>query len=151
MDEIQLNELLELCSKNQELFDFVLKIINRERAKGLAKEDLVVFTSTGWNWDVEDPQDFNIDDRAIFAQYNLDFAVDLPNEEPWELILLEKEFCEYFTGFNYDKIRLDNGKLLFLIDNEDYLSFCMYDEDKIVDGAVDGLRWGMPHLYRESI
>jgi len=156
MDEIELNELLELCSNNQKLFDFILGIINREKKAGSPKEDLVAYTSTNWEWDVEDIDEYYdpdevFEDKWIFAQYNLDWAQDLPDEDPWELLQLEDEFCRYFHGFNFDDIRLDNGDLLFLIDKEDYLAFKMYSKDKIVDNAVDGIRWNMEHLYRTSI
>lgn len=156
MEEIELNELLALCSNNPKLFDFVLKIINREKKAGLL-DDLCAYTSTGWDWDVEDIEDFgDIEedediDRWIFAQYNIDEAMTWPDEDAWELRQLEMEFCKYFRNFNWDDITLDNGDLLFLIDNEDYLSFVMYSKDKMINGAVDGIKWGMDFLYRPSI
>lgn len=152
MEEIEIKDLLALCSTNDDLFDFILSIVNEYK-----DEKIPVFTSTNWEWDVEDIDDFgDIDDdedidRFIFAQYNMDMAIDMPDEEAWELCQLDTDFLKYFRGFDFNKIRLDNGDYLFLIDNDDYMHFSMYTPDKLKSGAVEGLKWGMEFLYRESI
>jgi hypothetical protein len=64
-------------------------------------------------------------------------------DDGWEMEMVPDVFANYLHNFNWSDITLDNGKYLFLLENEDYLFFQIFDKEKMEDGKVDwhGINW----------
>jgi hypothetical protein len=127
--------LLDNCKNNKKLRAFINKLFkNNPDVEILAWEDY------GWEWDVEC---YGIDGGEV-AICNHDYRDDVCYEsDGWELYNLEHSFSNYFDNFNWQDITLDNGKYLLLLDEDDHLTFHIFDKEKMEDGKVDfyGITW----------
>jgi hypothetical protein len=122
--------VLELCKNNPQLSAFVRQTFLRNPQKDIFLNDV-----SDWNWDFEIGE-FS----SLFYLRNedmLEFDEELPLEERgWQQETLEMFFEEYalYDNDELEKVILDNGKVLFLLDQDDYLEFVILDEEKIVGG-----------------
>lgn len=122
--------VLELCKNNPQLSAFVRQTFLRNPQKDIFLHDV-----SDWNWDFEIGE-FS----SLFYLRNedmLEFDEELPLEERgWQQETLEMFFEEYalYDNDELEKVILDNGKVLFLLDQDDYLEFVILDEEKIVGG-----------------
>lgn len=123
------NELLGICKKNPELQKFINHIFSVFNDK-----EILAFDVSDWNWDFEIGE-FS----SLFYLRNedmLEVDEDLPIEERgWQQNTLEELFEQYAL---YDdelkKATLDNGKVILLLDQDDYLEFVILDKEKIQGG-----------------
>jgi hypothetical protein len=120
--------LLKLCTNNKNLKNFINKVFRENK-----DTEICAWEDYGWEWDVECDGE---DDGAEIAICNHDLG-------EWEMFDAPKAFASYFHSFNWDDIKLDNGKILLLTDEQDYLSFHIVDNEKMEDGMVDlhGITW----------
>jgi hypothetical protein len=128
--------LLRLCANNRNLKNFINKVFRENKDK-----QICAWEDYGWEWDVECN---GSDEGAEIAICNHDLRDDKHYEgNGWEIYNAPKVFGNYFSNFNWDDIKLDDGKFLLLIDEEDYLSFQIFDGEKMEDGMVDvhGILW----------
>lgn len=120
--------LLKLCTNNKNLKNFINKVFRENK-----ETEICAWEDYGWEWDVEC---YGSDEDAEIAMCNHDI-------DGWEMFDVPKAFASYFHSFNWDDIKLDNGKILLLTDEQDYLSFHIVDNEKMEDGMVDlhGITW----------
>lgn len=122
--------VLALCKNNPQLSSFVRQTFLRNPDK-----DIFLYDVSDWNWDFEIGE-FS----SLFYLRNedmLEIDEDLPIEERgWQQNTLEMFFEEYalYDNDELEKVVLDNGKVLFLLDQDDYLEFVILDQEKIVGG-----------------
>ena len=128
--------LLKLCTKNTKLKNFINRVFREYEYM-----EISAFDDYGWEWDIEC---YGVDGANV-AMCNHDFRDDdCYDGNGWELSDVPTIFSKYFSdSFKWDNIRLDNGKLLLLTDECDYLAFHIVDYDKMEDGKVDfyGINW----------
>lgn len=122
-------ELLDLCKNNPQLSSFIRQTFLRNPHKEIMFHDV-----SDWDWDFEIGE-FS----SLFYIKNEDMIEadeDLPIEERgWEQNTLEMFFEEYaLYDEELEKATLDNGKVLVLLDQDDYLEFLMLDLKKVVGG-----------------
>jgi hypothetical protein len=122
-------EMLELCKNNQQLADFI-----KQTFLGNPKKEIVAYDQSSWEWDFEIGE-FS----SLFYIKNEDMVEvdeDLPIEERgWQQNTLEETFEEYaLYDDELEKATLDNGKVLVLLDQDDYLEFLILDLKKVVGG-----------------
>ena len=127
--------LLRLCTNNKNLKNFINKVFRENKDK-----QICAWEDYGCEWDVE----CHGDEGSEIAICNHDIRDDKYHEgDGWEIFDAPKVFGNYFSNFNWDDIKLNDGKFLLLIDEEDYLSFNIVDEKNMEDGMVDlyGILW----------
>jgi hypothetical protein len=121
--------VLALCKNNPQLTEFVKQTFLRYTDKEIIFLDDV----SNWNWDFE--FDYGNSAFALRNEDMLELDKDLPIEDRgWQPETMEEFFEEYGCDFDWDKLTLDNGKVLFLLDQEEYLEFLVLDQDKIEEG-----------------
>jgi hypothetical protein len=127
--------LIRVCGDNTKLKRFINKFF-----KANTDATIYAWDDYGWEWDLE--IDGGIEGGTL-AFCNHDNRDDEYYEgDGWELSYLEESFALYFDTFNHwDKVTLPNGKVLMLLDEDDYYAFQILDRDKIEDGKVD--YWGL--------
>jgi hypothetical protein len=128
--------LLKVCTKNKKLTNFIKKFFAENK-----DQEICAYEDYGWEWDIES---YGKGEGAEIAICNHDWRDDDCWEgDGWEMELVPSEFADYFHNFNWKDITLDNGKILLLIDRQDYLFFQIVDMEKLEDGKVDwhGLNW----------
>ena len=122
--------VLALCKNNPQLTKFVKQTFLRYPDKDI----LLIDDVSNWNWDFEIGE-FS----SLFYLRNedmIEFDDDLPIEERgWQENTLEETFESYaLYDDELEKAKLDNGKVLLLLDQDDYLEFLILDQEKIVGG-----------------
>lgn len=122
--------ILVLCKNNPRLTEFVKQTFLRNPNK----EIILIDDVSDWKWDFE----FECGESGAFALRNedlIEFDEELPLEERgWQHEDLEQFFEEYNCDFEWEKLVLDNGKVLFLLEQYEYLEFIILDRDKIEEG-----------------
>ena len=120
--------VLALCKNNPQLTEFVKQTFLRYPNK-----DIFLYDVSNWNWDFEFDYGYSV--FALRNEDMLEIDEDLPIEDRgWQPETMEEFFEEYGCDFDWDKLTLDNGKVLFLLDQEEYLEFLVLDQDKIEEG-----------------
>ncbi len=128
--------LVNVCKNNKKLKNFINKFFRENK-----DVEILAWEDYGWEWDIEC---YGEDDGAEMAICNHDFRDDDCHEgDGWEINDCHPAFAKYFHNFNWDDITLDNGKMLILVDNQDYFAFHILDFDNLEDGKVDwyGISW----------
>lgn len=128
--------LLKLCTNNRNLKNFIKKVFRENKNK-----EICAWDEEDSKWDVEC---YGCDEGSEIAICNHDCRDDKNYVgDGWEIFDAHVLFGNYFENFNWDDIKLDNGKFLLLTDEEDYLSFHIVDNEKMEDGMVDlyGITW----------
>lgn len=123
------SELLKLCKKNTMLSEFIDTIF-----LNYSDKEILAFDISDWNWDFEIGE-FS----SLFYLRNedmLEVDEDLPIEERgWQQNTLESLFEQYaLYDDELEKATLDNGKVILLLDQDDYLEFVILDKEKIQGG-----------------
>lgn len=120
--------VLALCKNNPQLTEFVKQTFLRYPNK-----EIFLYDVSNWNWDFEFDYGYSV--FALRNEDMLEIDEDLPIEDRgWQPETMEEFFEEYGCDFDWDKLTLDNGKVLFLLDQEEYLEFLVLDQDKIEEG-----------------
>jgi hypothetical protein len=120
--------VLALCKNNPQLTEFVKQTFLRYPNK-----EIFLYDVSNWNWDFEFDYGYSV--FALRNEDMLEIDEDLPIEDRgWQPETMEEFFEEYGCDFDWDKLTLDNGKVLFLLDQDDYLEFVILDQDKIEEG-----------------
>lgn len=110
--------LLKICTKNKKLTKFIKKFFEKNQ-----DIEICAWDDIGYKWDIECEEKIEV---AIFNQHFDDwFMYDTP-----------KEFLNYFTDWEWNKITLDNGKYLLLVDEDEYFSFFIVNPKKMKDGYI---------------
>lgn len=119
---MKVSELQNLSQNNKALLDFINGIFTRELSEDYDLPD--IYEDYGWEVNYE----FDMQILVL----NHDFRDDdyFPGNG-WTPYFLEPTFNKFLNA-NLEKIRLDDGKLLFLINNEDYIYFQIFSEDNFV-------------------
>lgn len=120
--------VLALCKNNPQLTEFVKQTFLRNPDKDFILDDV-----SNWNWDFE----FGCGCSAFSLRNEdmLELDEDLSIEDRgWQSENIEEFFEDYACDFDWDKLLLDNGKVLFLLDQEEYLEFLILDQEKIKEG-----------------
>jgi hypothetical protein len=121
--------VLVLCENNPRLTEFVKQTFLRNPDKDIILVDDV----SDWNFDFE--FDYGNSAFALRNEDMLELDEDLPIEDRgWQPETMEEFFEEYGCDFDWDKLLLDNGKVLFLLDQDEYLEFLILDRAKIEEG-----------------
>lgn len=125
--------LLKNCTKNKKLKNFINRVFRENK-----DIEICAWEDYGWEWDIEC---FDEDDcGSKVAICNHIFRDDGWEDGGWLMYDVPALFSNYFNdSFNWGDIRLDNNKYLLLIDEGDYLSFHIFDENKMEDGKADFL------------
>jgi hypothetical protein len=97
-------------------------------------KEILAFDLSNWYWDFEIGE-FS----SLFYLRNedlIEFDEDLPIEERgWQQNTLEGLFEQYaLYDDELEKATLDNGKVILLLDQDDYLEFVILDKEKIQGG-----------------
>ena len=141
-NELVEQALLNVCIKNKKLTKFIKKIFLNNKNK-----EICAWEDYGWEWDIEcygkgEGAEFAICNHDLrYDKYSLD--EDSVGDDGWEMEMVPDVFANYLHNFNWSDITLDNGKYLFLLENEDYLFFQIFDKENMEDGKVDwhGINW----------
>jgi hypothetical protein len=127
--------LLKLCTNNRNLKNFIKKVFRENKHKEICACD-----EEDSKWDVEC---YGCDEGSKIAIHSHYFIEQFSKLDDWEIFNVPMVFGNYFHNFNWDDIKLDNGKFLLLTDEHDYLSFHVVDNETMEDGKVDlhGITW----------
>lgn len=117
--------LLKTCTKNKKLTNFIKKFFKENQ-----DTEICAFDDYGWEWDIEKNGDIEI------AICNHDF-IDDDFCDGWFMYDTPKAFSKYFDCWEWEKLTLDNGKYLLLVDEGDYFAFHIVDSTKMEDGYID--------------
>lgn len=127
--------LINICGKNLKLKRFINKFFKEN-----PDADINAWEDYGWEWDIEI---YGGEDGGELAICNHDYRDFDDDMDGWFLHQLEPSFALFMDDFStgWEKVTLPNGKVLMLIDEQDYFSFHIFDRDNMEDGKVDF--WGM--------
>lgn len=123
-------ELISLCSENKKLSNLLKKIIS----SGVE----IHIDDTPKHWDVEIAQDF---DNNTIALVDED---DTSHDAGWGLFEFNKDFSKLLGAYEWDNLKLSDGRVLFLIDFDKYSILHVLLVDKMINGAVECISWGSP-------
>lgn len=120
--------VLVLCKNNPQLSDFIKQTFLRNPDMDIILDDV-----SNWNWDFEFDYGYSV--FSLRNEDMLELDEDLPLEDRgWQPETIESYFDDYACDFDWGKLTLDNGKVLFLLDQEEYLEFLILDRAKIEEG-----------------
>ena len=129
------DELLALCSKNPELKKFVQGTITKYKNDGI---ELNNYKNYDWAWDVEiDMYDESLPYTTECMMICNGDMIDDENDG-WEVASVDEDFLKYLENNYWSKNTLDNGHVLFLINEDFFTYFQAFSLEKLKDGKVDG-------------
>jgi hypothetical protein len=120
--------LLKNCTNNKRLTNFIKKFFKENQ-----DTEICAWEDYGWEWDI----DFYEEIEIAICNHDLrdeDFNDDC---DGWFTYDVPTAFSKYFKTWEWEKITLDNGKYLLLVDEGDYFSFHIVDPHKIEDGYLE--------------
>ncbi len=121
--------LLNVCTKNKRLTSFIKRVFKNNKDR-----EICAFDDEGNKFDIECGDGYEPTELLIF---NSDFVDEELDEDGWFPEDVHPMFEKYFRHFDWESITLDNGKILILTDNSDYISFRILDLKNLEDGKID--------------
>jgi hypothetical protein len=128
-NELVEKALLNVCKNNKRLTSFIKRVFKKNTDK-----KILAFDDEGNKFDIECGDGIEPTELLIF---NKDFVDEESDDDGWFFEDVHYMFDKYFHSFDWDSITLDNGKILILTDNTDYLSFQIFDLKNLEDGKID--------------
>lgn len=134
---INVEELLVLCKDNEKL-KASLEKIQKNKAEHNRLNSITEFNG---KWDAEDVMNFDEPTLGIF------------DENSWYLLDLRKDVSKLFNCYNWNGIKLSDGRLVFVTTEN---SVYIVKPSMMDDGGVESTVWGinreeMPKMVRESL
>jgi hypothetical protein len=131
-NELVEKALLNVCTKNKRLSSFIKKVFKNNK-----HIQIYAFDDEGRKFDIECGDGFY--EPCEFVIYNEDYICEDSGDNGWYPEDVHPLFDKYFIQFDWDCIKLDNGKIIILTDSGDYLAFQIFDMENLEDGAIDNI------------
>lgn len=143
---MEIKELLSLCKGKKKLTN-TIKLIYADCMINDIPFDISDMTDV--LFDIETKDEFGED---VFTYFEEDFFDKEENEDGWVDSDGIKDFAKLFKGYNWKNITLNNGNILYIIDNGDAIECMIVDYKNIQDGAIEmrsAMRSMNPPLFYE--